>query len=130
MKNKKLLGFGAIIVLIIAMVFAFNAFKQKPVEGAKAITIEVVDDQKKSTTYELKTDAEYLRGAMDEADGLTYEGDESEYGLMVHTVNGVKADFNVDGSYWSFYVNDEYCMNGIDTQVVNDQDHFKIEYAK
>ena len=45
-------------------------------------------------------------------------------------IDEYKADFNVDGSYWSFYVNDEYCMNGIDTQVVNDQDHFKIVYAK
>ena len=129
MKNK-ILKLAGIVVLALAMVFAFITFSEKPVEGSKAITIEVVDNEKKSTVYELKTDALYLQGAMDEAEGLTYEGDESEYGLMVHTVNGVKADYNVDQSYWAFYVNGEYCNYGISEQPVNDKDAFKIEYAK
>ena len=130
MKNNKILKLAGIVVLALAMVFAFITFSEKPVEGSKAITIEVVDDEKKSTVYELKTDALYLQGAMDEAKGLTYEGDESQYGLMVHTVNGVKADYNVDQSYWAFYVNGEYCNYGIAEQPVNDQDAFKIEYTK
>ncbi len=130
MKNNKILKLAGIVVLALAMVFAFITFSEKPVEGSKAITIEVVDNEKKSTVYELKTDAMYLQGAMDEAKGLTYEGDEGQFGLMVHTVNGVKADYNVDQSYWAFYVNGEYCNYGIAEQPVNDQDAFKIEYTK
>lgn len=49
---------------------------------------------------------------------------------MVTVVNGVSADYNVDGSYWAFYVNDEYCQFGVDEQPVNDKDTFKIEYTK
>lgn len=129
MKNNKFLKLVGIVILALAMVFAFITFGEKPQEGSKAITIEVVDDKQKSTVYELKTDALYLRGAMDEAKGLTYEGVDSTYGYTIHTINGVKADYNTDNSYWSFYVNDAYCNYGIDTQPVNDLDAFKIVYT-
>lgn len=65
---------------------------------------------------------------MEEADGLEFSGTESEYGLMVETVNGVTADFNVDGAYWSFYVNGTYCNYGVDSQPVEDGDAFQIKY--
>lgn len=128
--TKKIVGALLLVVLIGAFALIWNNFREKPVEGSKAITIEVIDNEEESTVYELKTDAEYLRQAMEEAEGLEFSGSESEYGLMVDTVNGVKADYNVDASYWSFYVNEEYCMNGIDTQPVEDGDAFQIVYTK
>ena len=66
---------------------------------------------------------------MEEADGLTFEGTESEYGMMINTVNGETADYSIDGSYWSFYVNEDYCNYGIDSQPVVDGDAFKIVYT-
>ena len=66
---------------------------------------------------------------MEEADGLTFSGAESEYGMMVDTVNGDLADYTADGAYWGFYVNGEYCNNGIDTQPVEDGDVFGIVYT-
>ncbi len=98
-------------------------------EGSKAIVIEVVDNEQKTVTYNVKTDAEYLRQAMEEAEGLEFSGAESEYGMMVDTVNGITADYNVNGAYWSFYVNGGYCNYGIDTQPVQDGDTFRIEYT-
>lgn len=127
---KIILGVSGVVVLIAALVAVWMIFGAKPQEGAKAITIEVINSADESTMYELNTDAEYLRQAMDEAEGLTYDGKESEYGMMVSTVNGEVADYNVDGSYWSFYVNGEYCNYGIDTQPVVDGDAFVIEYAQ
>ena len=44
MKNNKTFKLVAIIALIAAMAFAFVTFREKPVEGSKAITIEVVDN--------------------------------------------------------------------------------------
>lgn len=127
--NKKaLLGVGILIALIAVFVVIFSVFREKPVEGSKEITIEVINKAAESTVYELKTDAEYLRQAMEEAEGLEFSGTESEYGLMVDTVNGETADYSVDSSYWSFYVNDTYCNYGIDSQPVNDGDAFKIVY--
>ena len=98
-------------------------------EGSKSITIEVVDKEGESKAYELKTDAEYLRQAMEEAEGLTFSGAESDYGMMVDTVNDLTADYPTDGAYWSFYVNGEYCNYGIDTQPVADGDAFSIVYT-
>ncbi len=130
-KNGKLLIGAAVLVAVIA-VFAviFFLFRPGTVQGAKAITIEVVDNNEASTVYDVHTDAEYLRQAMEDAEGLTFSGSEGEYGMMVDTVNGIKADWNVDQSYWGFYVNGEYCNYGIDTQPVADGDAFRIVYSK
>lgn len=130
-KNKKLIaGVAVLVVLVAAFLGIFLAFRPKTAEGDKSITIEVVDNNAASTLYEVNTDAEYLRQAMDEAEGLEYSGTEGDYGLMVETVNGVTADWNVDQSYWSFWVNGEYCNYGIDTQPVEDGDAFQIIYTK
>lgn len=126
--GKIIAAVAVVAILVVAFAFIYSKFSAKPVAGAKAITIEVVDNEQNSTVYELNTDAEFLKGAMEEAQGLTFEGEDSEYGIMVNTVNGVTADYNVDGAYWSFYVNDEYCNYGIDAQPVVDQDVFRIVY--
>ncbi|MDE6127680.1 MAG: DUF4430 domain-containing protein, partial [Lachnospiraceae bacterium] len=99
-----------------------------PVQVHNSITIEFIDNTQSSTVYEVHTDAEYLRQAMEEAKGLEFSGTESEYGLMVETVNGVTPDYSVDGAYWSFYVNGAYCNYGVDSQPVEDGDAFVIKY--
>ena len=132
MKNKKKLLVLIPIVLVLALVAVFFRFKPQTTKGSKAIVINVKDDAGKVTEYSIRTDAEFLRQAMEDAEseGLTFSGDESEYGLMITTVNGVTADYDEDQSYWAFYVNDEYCQYGVDTQPVNDKDVFRIEYTK
>lgn len=127
--NKKvIIGVIALVAVVALMAVLYFAFREKPVEGAKAITIEVIDDQAQSTMYELNTDAEFLRQAMDEAEGLEYTGYDSDYGFTVDSVNGLVADFNTGGAYWSFYVNDTYCNYGIDSQPVEDGDAFVIKF--
>ena len=115
--------------MIAVLAVMYVMFRPIPAEGSKSITIEVVGKDGRSEEYKLRTDAEYLRQAMEDADGLTFSGTESEYGMMVETVNGTTADYNVDKSYWSFYVNGEYCNYGIDTQPVMDGDQFSIVYT-
>lgn len=127
--KKVIIGAAVLAAAVVMMAAGFFLFREKPVEGSKAIVIEVVDNGQKTVTYNVKTDAEYLRQAMEEAEGLEFSGAESEYGMMVDTVNGITADYNVNGAYWSFYVNGEYCNNGIDTQPVADGDTFSIVYT-
>ena len=128
-KKKAVIGIAALAVLIAAVLIIYFVARPKPVQGAKALTIEVVDDQGKSTIYEVHTDAEYLRQAMEETEGLTFSGAESKYGMMVDTVNGVTADYNTDGAYWAFYTGDSYCEYGIDSQPVTDGDTYRIVYT-
>ncbi|MDE6064771.1 MAG: DUF4430 domain-containing protein [Lachnospiraceae bacterium] len=127
--NKKvLIGAAALIAVVAVLAVMFFVFREKPVQGRKSITIEVIDNTQSSTVYEVHTDAEYLRQAMEEAKGLEFSGTESEYGLMVETVNGVTPDYSVDGAYWGFYVNGAYCNYGVDSQPVEDGDAFLIKY--
>lgn len=131
-QNKKVrigVGIGCLVAVFVILAVVYSVFGAKPVAGSKSVTIEVVNKAAQSTVYEVDTDAEYLRQAMEEADGLTFSGTESEYGMMVDTVNGETADYSVDGSYWSFYVNEEYCNYGIDSQPVLDGDAFSIVYT-
>lgn len=127
--NKKvILGVVALVAVVALLATMYVLFREKPVTGSKTITIEVVNKAQESTIYEVHTDAEYLRQAMEEAEGLEFSGTESEYGLTVETINGDTALFS-DGTYWSFYVNDGYCNYGIDTQPVLDGDAFQIIYT-
>lgn len=130
MKNKKIWGAGLLVVLIAAFAIVYGVFREKPVEGSKEITIEVVNQAEESEVYELKTDVEFLRQAMEEAEGLEFSGQESEYGMMVEVVNEESAVYDKDGAFWSFMVNGELCNNGIDTQPVEDGDEFQIVYTE
>jgi len=130
MKNKKRLGVGLVVVLVAVLAIIYGVFREKPVEGSKAITIEVINQADESKVYDVKTDAEFLREAMEEAEGLEFSGQESEFGIMVEVVNGESAIYDQDAAYWSFMVNGEYCNNGIDTQPVEDGDAFQIVYTK
>lgn len=126
--KKILIGVVVLAILVTAFALVYTNFKPDTAEGAKIVMIEVVDDEGASTEYEVHTDAEYLLQAMEEAEGLTFDGEEGEYGFSVYTVNDVTADFNTDGAYWSFYVNGEYCNYGVSEQPVNDGDEFTIQY--
>ena len=117
------------VALIAAFAVIYYFASPKATQGAKTLTIEVVDDKQESTTYEVHTNAEYLRQAMEEADGLTFEGTESEYGLMIDTVNGVTADYSKDGAWWGIYTNGALCNFGVDQQPIADGEAYSIVYT-
>ena len=126
-----IIGVVALVVLVVAGVGIYSKFGPQASEGTKAYTLTVVDDNGEETVYEGKTDAEYLSGLMDELveeGDFSYEGTSDDYGLYINTVNGLTADYNTDGAYWSIYVNDEYGQYGADSQPVADGDSFKLAY--
>lgn len=97
-------------------------------EGGYEITVEVVDDQGETKSYQSVTDAEVLYDALLEIDGLTLDGYESDYGYYLTGVNGLTADYDADGAYWSLYVNGEYGSYGIESQPVADGDTYRLVY--
>ena len=131
MKNKKtgiIIGAVALVVLIVVLAAVFILNRPTAAAGEKNITIEVTGSEGTTTSYAVSTDAEFLRQAMDETEGLTYSGTESEYGMMVEVVNGEQAIYAEDNAYWAFYVNGEYGQYGIDSQPVTDGDTYSIVY--
>lgn len=128
--NKKIIiGAAALIVMIATFLIIFNVFREKPVQGSKSITLEVLNQEKQTSEYQVQTDAEFLRQAMEEAKGFTFDGEEGDYGFTLFTINGETHNWNVDGSYWAVYVNGEYGQYGIDSQPVEDGDVFRFEYT-
>lgn len=96
-------------------------------EGATQFTFEVVDGEGTTTLFIVNTDKATVGEAL--VDVELIEGEESEYGLYVKTVNGVTADYDVDQTYWAFYVDGEYAMTGVDaTEVTAGSTYsFKVE---
>ena len=127
--KKTILIIVAAVLVVALMLGAYFLFREKATQGEKAITITVIDSTGKETVYELNTDALYLIQAMDEAEGLTYEGSEGPYGLMISHINGEKAVYEEDNAYWGFNVNGDYCNYGVSEQPVNDGDAFEIVYT-
>ncbi len=132
MKKNVLKGMIAVLVLAL-LAFGgwqlYRHFAPQAVAGAKTVTLQVTDDIGNTVEYVVHTDAEYLQQVMDEADGLTYHGEENTYGIMIDTINGLVADYNENGAYWGFFVNGEYCNYGITEQPVADGDVFAIVYT-
>ena len=81
-------------------------------EGATVFYFNVVDKDGKETKFEIHTDKTTVGEALLEL-GLI-EGDMGDYGLYVKKVNGITAVYEVDGTYWAFYVGDDYGMTGVD----------------
>lgn len=96
-------------------------------EGAKTVTVKV-EAGERSVTLTVKTDENILGDALF-ALGLV-EGEEGQYGLYVKKVNGITADYDVDGHYWGFYKNGEYMMTGIDMTEFADGECFELVREK
>lgn len=96
-------------------------------EGSKTVTVEVKagDDM---ITFTVKTDKTTVGDALMEHNLI--DGDESQYGLYVKKVNGIVADYDIDQSYWAFYINGEYAMSGVDTTDIDESATYKLEYTK
>ena len=81
-------------------------------EGATVFYFNVVNKDGKETKFEIHTDKTVVGDALLEL-GLI-EGDMGDYGLYVKKVNGITAEYEVDGTYWAFYIGDDYGMTGVD----------------
>ncbi len=85
-------------------------------KGATAFTFTVVNGEGKEITVTINTDKETVGEALVEL-GLI-AGEDSEYGLMVETVNGETVKYADSGKYWSFYIDGEYAQTGVDSTPV------------
>ncbi len=58
------------------------------------------------------------------------EGEDGPYGLYVQSVCGVLADYNIDASYWSFLIDGEYAMTGVDKTDIEDGMTYSLTRTK
>ena len=135
-KNSKIVIISGVILVALIAVFiiCYNVFSAKSSEGSKSVVIEVVDSTGATTDYEINTDAEYLKDAMDELtaddDSFSYSGTEGNYGIMVESINGEQAIYAEDNAYWALYVNGEYGQYSANQQPVVDGDTYTWKYEE
>lgn len=97
-------------------------------EGNTIFTFTVVDGEGNETVFEIHTNKTTVGDALLELELIA--GEVSTYGLFVKTVNGITADYDTDGTYWGFYVNDEYATSGVDTTTITEGDSYSFKISK
>ena len=138
LKNK-LFASVLCMVLIVAMALSMtactnnasddaNAGQEQVQVAEKSFTFEVVDKDGNVETFDITTDKATVGEAL-LAEGLI-AGEEGQYGLYVTEVNGIVADYNVDQTYWAFYVDGAYASSGVDTTDVVDGSTYSFKVEK
>ena len=128
MKKKQLIAVIVFVALLLAAFLVWQFTRPAPVSGPKQITLEVVHADGSSKSFDISTDSENLRGALEQVDGLI-AGEESTYGLMVYTVDGETADWDRDQSWWCLTKAGEWMDTGVDDTVIADGEHYEFTYT-
>ena len=123
---KKLIS----LILVLLSVLSLTACGAKEsAEGPKvSFTLIIVDDQGNETTQEIETTRTKVGDAL--LDEGLIEGEETEYGMFISKVNGIYADYNETGTYWSFYIDGEYAMTGVDQTDIVDGATYMLKVEK
>lgn len=143
MRNmKKTMQCTISVVLVIICLFSMTACSQKATglwanatyledaqlgEGAKTVVVEVTAEEK-TVTFTVKTDKETVGDALLEQKLIA--GDQSEYGLYIKAVNGITADYDVDQTYWAFYIDGEYATTGVDATEIMEGVTYQLVRSK
>ncbi len=96
-------------------------------KGSKTVVVEVAAEEQ-TVTFTIHTDKETVGAALMEHDLIA--GDEGQYGLYVKIVNGITADYDVNQSYWAFYINEKYALTGVDSTSIDESAIYKLEYTR
>ena len=140
MKQFKNILFASVLcmVLIVAMALSMTACTNNNASddanagqeqvASKSFTFEVVDKDGNTETFSITTDKTTVGEALLE-EGLI-AGENGQYGLYVTEVNGIVADYNVDGTYWAFYVDGAYASSGVDTTDIVDGSTYSFKVEK
>ena len=137
---RKITALTLIVLTVLALASCFNtvdaeglwenATYRRDMElgnGANVITV-VVAAGESSVTFTINTDKDTVGAALLEHELIA--GEDGAYGLYVKTVNGILADYDIDQSYWSFYIDGEYAISGVDSTPAVNGGTYKLEYTK
>ena len=128
MKNKKTLFAVLALVLVIGLMAAlYLTTRPQAVEGSKQVTVLIVHKDGTEKQLEFGTDHEYLADLLLEKELVTGYASE-EYGFTIESVDGVVADWALDGAYWALYEGEEYAVTSAAGIVLADGGIYKLVY--
>ena len=138
-KNNKtaIIAVAILLVLVVGMIIAYFALRPTPAlspvqeaepAAASGITIGVTIRHADGSEKELSitTEAANLRGALEQENLV--QGDVSEYGLFVTTVDGEFAD-TAKTEWWCFTKGGDMLPTGVDDTLIADGEHYEIVFT-
>lgn len=127
MKNKKLLGGVAALILVCAVFFGvWSASRPDAQAGAKALTVEVVHKNGETKTFSFRTDAEFLADALLEQEIV--EDNQTAYGLYILTADGETAN-EANQEWWCVTKGGEVHMSGVSETVIADGETYELTFT-
>ena len=122
-----IIAVAVLLVLVVGALLAWNHFRPAAQVGAKTIVLEDVHGDASTKSFSIQTDAENLRGALEQEEGLI-AGSESEYGLYVETVDGETANMD-NQEWWCFTKGGEMLMTGVDDTMIADGEQYEATFT-
>ncbi len=96
-------------------------------EGKTPLKVEVKAGEQ-SVIFTVNTDKKTVGEAL--LEHKLIDGEQGDYGMYIKSVNGIVADYDVDKTYWAFYIGDEYATSGVDSTEIAEGVTYKLELAK
>ncbi|MBQ8028362.1 MAG: DUF4430 domain-containing protein [Clostridia bacterium] len=96
-------------------------------EGSKTISLSV-EAKEKTVVFTIHTDEKTLGDALLKLDLIS--GEQGNYGIYIKSVNGISADYDVDGAYWGFFKEGEMMSVGVDFAEIKDGDKYELVYSE
>lgn len=148
MKNKKLIIGMAIGLAILIAAFAIAFFIQEGKRNEKLndtgssvsdnadaneqeakmnISVTIVYKDKTQKVFDIKTNEKYLSDALFQ-EGLVAEEEHNGSGMYT-VIDGVKADYNVDQSWWCVTQDGNMTNYGMDDLILSNGDKYEITYT-
>ncbi len=94
----------------------------------KSFVFEVVDKDGNKTQETIETNGKYVGEVLSNL-GLI-DGEQGDFGIYIKKVNGIVANYDIDGTYWAFYVDGTMSMTGADQVEIVDGATYSFRVEK
>lgn len=122
--NKKVIIAAVCVLAAAAILFlVWRLASPKPVDGSKAVTVQVVHKDGSTKDFDLHTDEEYLGRAL--VEGGVVEDNQGAYGLYILTADGETAD-EAAQEWWQITRDGESLNTGADSTPIADGEHYEL----
>lgn len=127
--KKGLIALVVLALLIGLAVFAYLRFGPNAAANAelKNISVTVVHGDGSEKVFELSTNGETLRAALDEA--ALVSGEDGPYGLYIFTVDGETVDEGKQ-QWWCLTKGGEQHNQGVDGTIIADGEQYELTFKE
>ena len=128
MKTNKIISVLLCLILVFTSLCGCSVKESELNSDEKRFVLEVVYEDGNTEETELASTEKYVGDALVK-EGII-EGENGKYGMYIKSVNGILADFEKTGTYWAFYINDEYATTGVDKAVIEEGAKYSLKVEK